>query len=86
MDGVERILDRALLQLKPPTKCKSHLRGNYVSMPCGYSMGGGQQEPMNFSVSKHNAEVMDQVLKDPYMRRFARFMDCTSPFFIPFYL
>ncbi|KAE9387549.1 hypothetical protein BT96DRAFT_738170, partial [Gymnopus androsaceus JB14] len=66
-----------------PTKCKNHHQGNYVSMPCGYSMGGGQQEPMNFLTSKHNAEVIDWVLEDQYMQHFACFMDCGTQAYFP---
>ncbi|KAE9384834.1 hypothetical protein BT96DRAFT_960843 [Gymnopus androsaceus JB14] len=52
-------------------------------MPCGYSFGGGQQEPMNFAMSKHNAAILDKVLGDPYMQRFARFMDRGLQVFFP---
>lgn len=83
MEGVVRILDWAILQLKPPAKCRNHHRGDYLSMPCGYSFGGGQQEPMNFAMSKHNAAILDKVLGDPYMQRFARFMDRTFGSSIP---
>lgn len=84
MVGVERCLDWALTQLHPPPKCRKHRRGEYVSIPSGYSIGGGQQEPMNFCLSKHNAKIMGQVLDNTYVQRFARFVDRTSYPLSPF--
>ncbi|KAE9385658.1 hypothetical protein BT96DRAFT_1006845 [Gymnopus androsaceus JB14] len=64
MEGATKALDQALLQLKPPTKCRNHQRGDYVT-------------------SKHNAAVLEKVLEDPYMQRFARFVDCGMQAYFP---
>lgn len=71
MVGAESCLDWAQSHLHPPPKCLHHCRGEYVSIPSGYSMGGGQQELMNFALSKHNASVMEQVLENPHIQRLA---------------
>jgi len=53
-------------------------RGEFKTMRCGVSHGGGQTHPRNLSNSKKHQEVLDWLNNEAAFNRFAGFATCKS--------
>jgi len=54
----------------------SQRRGAFATVGTGFSYGGGQTQPMNFSNKGVRAEVVELLNKEPCFRRIAGFQSC----------
>jgi len=78
-------LKKACDQLKKKDDCKTgktERRGEFCTLATGFSYGGGQRKPMNFSAgSKKKKELVDHLCEVPGFKRIAGFGSCQISFF-----
>ena len=61
---------------------KVHRRGAFATLCTGFSVGGGQKQPMNFATTKTKAGLVDELNKKRCFRRIAGFGSCKITFSI----
>lgn len=61
--------DLAKIEKRTPT----HNRGTFSALPGGISFGGGQQMPMNKSMSVARAGIFERLLNDEHIQEIAAF-------------
>lgn len=61
-------------------------RGGFAQRTAGYGYGNGRKRPLNYKISgkKENKAAMEELLRNPGMRRISGFANCLWPFSFPF--
>lgn len=70
------LLDNARKASRISQKDMEHRRGEFSTLRCGVSHGGGQKMPGNVSNSDTNADVAKKLNEAEPFRRMARFATC----------
>lgn len=62
--------------------------GEFAQRTAGYGYGNGRERPLNFKISgnKGNKGAMEELLRNPGMRRISGFANCTWLFLFVLYL
>ena len=77
-DEAQEHLQEACDRLKTKKGC-THRRGQFVTLSCGVSHGGGQTQPMNIQNRGRKAEVLADLNSKHCFTCFASFGSCACP-------
>jgi hypothetical protein len=77
-DEAQEHLQEACDRLKTKKGC-THRRGEFATLSCGVSHGGGQTQPMNIQNRGRKAEVLADLNSKHCFTRFASFGSCACP-------
>lgn len=78
-DEAQEQLQGVRHRLNKPKKGNVHRRGNFPTLRCGVSYGGGQTCPMNLQNPGRRGEALAHLNSQPSFKRFASFGSCTCP-------
>ena len=72
-----KLLEDARKRCKLPKDSAHHRRGEFTTLRCGFSHGGGSTQPANCSNCKTNQRILDDLTAAEPFRRIAGFGSCT---------
>ena len=74
-----RLLENAGRECRLPKNSAHHRRGEFTTLRCGFSHGGGSTEPANCANGKVNQRLLDGLVAAEPFRRIAGFGSCKRP-------
>ena len=69
-------LEKARETIQEKDSNQTPRRGEFKTMRCGVSHGGGQKKPQNLCNNKQNEEMLKELNGDPFFQSLASYVSC----------